>query len=111
MLGEILKRLRNNKDISQEQLAIKINVAPSTVGMYEQNRRQPDFETLTKIADVFNVSTDYLLGRTDTPKKDILDQPIQIAASMKDKTADLSNLSEHDKNVVRQIIESLNKKQ
>ncbi|MEG1989850.1 MAG: helix-turn-helix transcriptional regulator [Clostridia bacterium] len=110
MLGEKIKILREKENISQEKLAKHINVAPSTIGMYEQNRREPDFETLKKIADIFNVSTDYLLDHTDKREKDILDQPLQIAASMKDKTADLSNLSENDKEVIRQMIKSLNEK-
>jgi transcriptional regulator with XRE-family HTH domain len=65
--GNILKLLRNNKGLSQRQLAKKLNVAPSTLAMYELNKREPDYETLGKIADFFDVNTDYLLGRSANP--------------------------------------------
>lgn len=62
MLGEQIKRLRELKNINQKQLASMLGVSTSTVGMYEQNRRSPDKDMLLKIAEVFNVSIDYLLG-------------------------------------------------
>lgn len=64
-----LKELRKEKDITQEELAKQIQVSPSTIGMYETGRREPDFETLQKFADYFRVSTDYILGRDEPPKK------------------------------------------
>ena len=59
-----LKELRNRDGITQADLSAMLNVSPSTVGMWEQGRREPDFHYLTRIADIFNVSTDYLLGRS-----------------------------------------------
>lgn len=56
-----LIKLRKDCNLSQEQLANKLNVSASAIGMWEQGRRQPDNETLTKMANIFNVSTDYLL--------------------------------------------------
>lgn len=53
--------LRKKNKFSQEQLANKLNVSPSAIGMWEQGRRQPDNETIKEIAQLFNVSTDYLL--------------------------------------------------
>ena len=58
-----LKEFRKKKDITQETLAKHLKVSPSTIGMYETGRREPDFETLQKIADFFQVSTDALIGR------------------------------------------------
>ncbi len=52
-------------NLPQEQLARLIGVERSTISSYESNMRQPSLETLSRIADVFGVSTDYLLGRTD----------------------------------------------
>ncbi|WIF95021.1 helix-turn-helix domain-containing protein [Caminicella sporogenes] len=63
--GQRLKELRINKNITQSELANILNKSRSTIAGYEINDRMPDFETLTKIADFFNVSIDYLLGRTD----------------------------------------------
>lgn len=53
--------LRKKYKFNQEQLAEKLNVSPSAIGMWEQGRRQPDNETIKKIAQLFCVSTDYLL--------------------------------------------------
>ena len=65
MFGLRLKSLRKNKNISQKELAKIVGVAESTIGMYERDVRKPDFELLKKFADFFDVSTDYLLGRTE----------------------------------------------
>jgi len=56
-----LRQLRLERGITQAKLAEKIGVSPSTVGMYEQGRRQPDVKTIAKIASVLGCSTDELL--------------------------------------------------
>lgn len=61
----IFKRLRVASNFTQAEMAQKLGISRSTIGMYETGAREPDFETLEKIADFFNVDTDYLLGRTD----------------------------------------------
>lgn len=58
--------MREKKGISQRELAKLIQLSPSTVAMYELDKRSPDNDTLIKLADYFNVPTDYLLGRTDS---------------------------------------------
>ncbi|HHV79055.1 MAG TPA: helix-turn-helix transcriptional regulator [Firmicutes bacterium] len=63
-----LKELREAKGFSQRELAKLLVIAPSTLAMYELGQREPDFEIATKIADFFDVSVDYLLGRTDDPR-------------------------------------------
>lgn len=65
MFGRRLKELRLEKEINQSELGEIIGISPSTVGMYERDKRFPDKDILGKIADFFEVSTDYLLGRTD----------------------------------------------
>ncbi|GAW91172.1 helix-turn-helix domain-containing protein [Calderihabitans maritimus] len=64
-LSERLAALRREKGLSQAELAKQLNMGQSTIAMYERNRRTPDPETLERLADFFNVSVDYLLGRTD----------------------------------------------
>ena len=61
--NEILKQLRNRDNLSQAELAQKLGVAKSTIGMYESGKREQDFETLESIADFFNVDMNFLLGR------------------------------------------------
>lgn len=64
-LGERLAALRREKELSQAELAKLLNMGQSTIAMYERNKRTPDPATLKRLADFFNVSVDYLLGRTD----------------------------------------------
>ena len=60
-----LKELRKSKKISQLKLAMDLNMNQNTISRYETMEREADYETLIKFADYFNVSLDYLLGRTD----------------------------------------------
>lgn len=62
-----LKELRKRKGISQQRLATDLNTTQNTISRYETGEREPGIDDLTKIADYFNVSVDYLLGRTDNP--------------------------------------------
>jgi transcriptional regulator with XRE-family HTH domain len=62
--GERLKQLRQEHNLTQEALAEKLQTVRSTINKYEKNTRKPEYETLIKIADLFNTTTDYLLGRT-----------------------------------------------
>lgn len=68
MLGKRLKILRSEKKITQEELGKVVNVTKVSISGYENGNRTPDTETLQKLADFFNVSTDYLLGRSDEPR-------------------------------------------
>ena len=61
----VLKALRNAKGLTQVELAKILKISRSTIGMYENGSREPDYETLELIADFFNVDIDYLLGRTN----------------------------------------------
>ena len=61
----IFLKLRTSSNLTQNAIAEKLGISRSTIGMYETGAREPDFETLEKIADYFNVDTDFLLGRTN----------------------------------------------
>jgi transcriptional regulator with XRE-family HTH domain len=61
-LGDVIRSLRTSNGITQKELADKLSVSPSTIGMYEQGRRAPDLETITQIAKIFRISVDFLLG-------------------------------------------------
>lgn len=65
MLNKRLKELREEKLLTQAELAEKLNISRGSVGNYEKDERMPDGEVLVKFADFFGVSTDYLLGRSD----------------------------------------------
>ena len=110
-----LSYLRKKEKMSQEQLANKLNISPSTVGMYETAKRQPDNEMVTKIANLFNVSTDYLLDNdlndvnvSEDNKKlvqslvDGLTNPLNKA--LYSKASELKN--DRDKEAVLKVIEA-----
>jgi len=67
LLGERIRKARLAKGLTQKQLAEILNVTDATVNRYEKGIRKPDPEMLKAIADVLNVSIDYLLGKTDVP--------------------------------------------
>lgn len=67
MLAQNIKKARTDKHLSQRALADIIGVSQQTVGSWEVGRTSPDNEMLKKLAAFFNVSVDYLLGRTDEP--------------------------------------------
>ena len=70
-----LKQLRETKaNLTQADLARVLQVSPAAVGLWEQGRRQPDYDTLVKIAAYFGVTTDYLLGK-DTAEKPTFPKP------------------------------------
>lgn len=61
-----LKELRKKKNISQLKLAMDLDMNQNSISRYENMEREADYATLIKFADYFNVSIDYLLGRTNT---------------------------------------------
>lgn len=63
-VGEIIQELRIEAGMKQNDLAKILNVAPSTISSYEQGINKPDYETLTKLSDLFQVNLDYLVGNT-----------------------------------------------
>nr|WP_269141110.1 helix-turn-helix transcriptional regulator [Pectinatus frisingensis] len=66
--GEKLKQCRKDAGLTQAQLGRELNLAESTISLYESNKRSPDNVTLSKIAKLLNVSTDYLLSNSEVDK-------------------------------------------
>lgn len=69
MMGDfsnIFRKIREQSGLTQQQLADKLGISRSAVGMYEKGEREPNFETLELIADTFNVDMNYLLGKKST---------------------------------------------
>ncbi len=65
MLGSRMKSLREELGMTQEELAEKLSISASAVGMYEKDLRNPNHELILKIADFFHCSIDYLFGRSE----------------------------------------------
>lgn len=66
--GNILRELIELNNLTQKQLGQDLNIAPSTIGNYVRNIREPDHSTLIEIAKYFDVSTDFLLGYSHKDK-------------------------------------------
>lgn len=94
MFGKILKSLRTRKGMTQSELGEKLNISKVSISKYENGNQFPDTDTLQKIADVFSVSTDYLLGR-ESEKYNI---PENLAFD------NLAGLTEEDLNKVNDYI-------
>ena len=80
MFGNNLKNLRNEAHINQKNLAAQFRVTQATISSWENGRTAPSFEQLIQIADYFDVSVNYLIGRTNidnnyvyAPQKDVAD--------------------------------------
>ena len=67
--GNRIRELRLQAGLTQAQLADKLNISASTVGMYEQGRREPDNQILTQLCHELQVSVDYLLGAIEPSLK------------------------------------------
>lgn len=92
MLGNRIKQLREELGMNQEELSRKISVSPSAIGMYETNKREPNNEITIKLANLFGVSTDYLLGKSDIRNPEALKKvPFANAGGL-----DTSDLDEED---------------
>lgn len=66
--GQRLRDLRVKHNLTQKELANIFKVSESSIGMYERDEREPSFKLTNEIADYFEVTTDYLHGRSDNPK-------------------------------------------
>ena len=87
-----LRELRQRKGLRQEQVAKLIGVNKSAISTYENDIRQPSFEILVRLANLYRVSTDYLLGQTNI------------------RSVDLSGLTEEEASYICGLVELMSKK-
>jgi len=112
VLGERLRDLREEFNYDQKDLGEKLHITASAYGYYEQERNEPPLETLIKIAQIYNVSTDYLLGLSDirdspaqyTTRRNLFlsDEEQQVIEELK-RTSLLKELSEDPKKNVERL--------
>lgn len=86
-MGEKLKSLRIEKKLTQKQIADRIGLAISAVSSYESGTRYPSYDVLVKLARIFHVTTDYLLGMTENRNIDVTglnDNEIELISQLVD---------------------------
>lgn len=104
-LSDKLTRLREENGWSKTYVAKKLGLKNmQTYANYEYDSREPDLELLKKISEIYNVSTDYLLGRTEDPTATLNDEIDDMLDSA--MTRDGKPLSNNDRNVIRGMIEA-----
>lgn len=113
-IGLIIAELLEKNDISQKEFSTALNVSKSTVSMWKHQNRNPDIDMLIKIAQYFDVSTDYLLGLStnysknasaNAEKEDVLDE------KSKNLMAAFSQLTEDNKDIAIGEVKKLLKDQ
>lgn len=85
--GNILKKIRQENNLTQDELAKKINTSRSNIANYENNKNKPSIEVLNKLSEIFDCSIDYLLGKSDERNPEKIEDPLgltKIGFSMKD---------------------------
>ena len=82
MLGTRIKELRKEFGLSQVELALRMEVTKQTISNWENENIQPSIDMLVDLANVFNVTTDYLLGLDDVPRLSIEGLPLSFAAHL-----------------------------
>ena len=100
-VGKRIASLRESRSLSQTQLAKKLNISTSTLGMYETDKRNPNNEMLKLLANFFHVTTDYLLGVSQDAEKD---STIDIADDRVLMTYQGKPLSKEDREMMLRIM-------
>ncbi|MFL0365336.1 helix-turn-helix domain-containing protein [Pseudobacillus sp. 179-B 2D1 NHS] len=74
-----IRELRKKSGLTQRELANKVNVSPQVISNWERNYTNPDHDDVKKLSEIFDCSSDYLLGISDNPDSESLNDPAFIA--------------------------------
>ncbi len=98
--SEMLKYLRKREGLTQQELSQKLKISKSTISMYENGNREPDFETLEMIADFFNVDMNFLMGKPSNsiPKVNTLAAHFEGEEFSEEEMDEIKNFVEFVKN-------------
>lgn len=102
MIGQRIRDLRKQKRMSQTELAKSAEVSQTTVTAWETGKAEPSSSAVAKLADIFNVTTDYLLGRPnkqETKKDDVELSDDDVIMTWRGKP-----LSDEDRELIRRIM-------
>lgn len=105
-----LKKLRQQYGISQQRLANAIGVSQPSINKYENHNIEPDIGILIKMADYFNTSIDYIVGRTEEQGKMARQEPFYLSKEEKETVMGYRSLSPEEKVCVRLVMQTILKK-
>ncbi|EIC74933.1 helix-turn-helix domain-containing protein [Streptococcus oralis] len=102
MLAERLKNLRKEAGLTQKQIAEKLQVGQNSYSNWEKGKRTPIQPTIEKLAEILNTSTDYLLGKTDIPDRDL---EIDIDNAIDNSVAyDGTPITDNDREIIKNFL-------
>ena len=107
-LGEILADLREDRGLTQRELSKQLHISSSSISAYETGARLPSIETVFQFAEFFDVTTDYLLGRTtDSVSPSVMTQEYVDGVSMASILKKMLALTPEQRSTLYNIIECL----
>lgn len=102
MIIERLKKLRKEGKLTQKDIATFLNISQPAYQQFESGKKKMNLETMEKLADFFNVSTDYLLGKTDIPD---LDLEVDIDKAIDNSVAyDGTPITDNDRMIIKDFL-------
>lgn len=105
-----LKKLRNERGITQQYLGISVGISQQSINQYENNSIEPDIFTLSKLADYFNTSIDYIVGRTDIRRPIEHTEPYFLNPKEMELIQRYRDLNERERACVNTVVETLQEK-
>ncbi|MCM1044037.1 MAG: helix-turn-helix domain-containing protein [Candidatus Gastranaerophilales bacterium] len=108
--AETLTLLRENRGVLQKDLADLLGLSVGTISNYEKGIHEPNMSTLSRIADFYGVSTDYLLGQTSNPAPASKMSPEQYQ-KYENLFLDLTKLSDNNLQIIQQFTKFLHKQE
>jgi len=107
VLGKRMRWIRDKQDLKQKKVAKSLNVSAYQLSRYESGHSKPDPELIAEIATYYNVTTDYLLGKTDRPDMTAEDEKSSLIEEMAKKYPDadimFDNLAEMTVDQLREV--------
>ncbi|MCY7083780.1 helix-turn-helix domain-containing protein [Streptococcus oralis] len=102
MIIERLKKLRKEGKLTQKDIATFLNISQPAYQQFESGKKKMNLETMEKLADYFNVSTDYLLGKTDIPDPDL---EVDIDKAIDNSVAyDGTPITDNDRMIIKDFL-------
>ncbi|CAG5161202.1 transcriptional regulator [Streptococcus pneumoniae] len=102
MFIERLKKLRKKEKLTQKDIATFLNISQPAYQQFESGKKKMNLETMEKLADYFNVSTDYLLGKTDIPEPE---SDIDLDSAIDNSVAyDGTPITDNDREIIKDFL-------